>query len=579
MKKTIKTTVIVSMVTAITIFGLMAAPIAQTQEENYFFDFHILCIEGFETHRMMAEMIQNEVRKIGIDVIIDQVDFSIFMDRMYTAGETGELATENGYDTWLCQFGDSSELDPDNMGTLFHSKNEHPAGWNTNHWFNGKFDKLMNEAAPLSDQEARKEYYYQAQEILAEELPSATICYLKDPWVMRSDVMGLDSVLGCYGLGAYTWHLEGQDGGTVRYAQPGSLPSLNPTFAGAGTTIRAVGHTVWEALMDYDNEYNPVGELAESWTVSDDGLTWTFKLHEGVTWHDGEPFTAEDVVITYDAVMDPDSLLSTHSDFDELVQDYRAIDDYTFECTLKKPSQAAWSKIFTQEIFPGHIMKDVPHSEWKQHDINTKHAIGTGPFKMVEWKPEEYVELTVNEEYYRGAASLDRIFFVNIPDAATAMAALEKGDVQILDTYYSLGNEVPNIEENPDLKYVLRINPGAVHLMFQMTHPKLNNKWVRKAVSSCIPREEIVDNALSGLGDVCVNYIHPLSWAHNPDVSLPTYDLEQAKSYMEMAGFDYEWLEPEPTTPMSAFILPAGGGLIAGLIVGIVVMSLMRREK
>ncbi|MBN2334572.1 hypothetical protein JXL21_03360, partial [Candidatus Bathyarchaeota archaeon] len=493
----------------------MAAPLAVAQdEEKYFFEFSILCIEGFESHRMMAEMIQNELGKIGIMATIETVDFGIFMDRLNAAGAENALAADDGFDTWLCQFGDSSELDPDNLGTLFHSKNEHP-GWNKGDFFNGKFDAIMDEAAVLSNMEERKVLYAEALGVLTDEVPSATICYLKDPWVMRSNVEGFDAVLGCYGLGAYTWSLSDQEGGTVKYAQPGSLPSLNPTFAGAGTTGRAVGHTVWEALMDYDSQYNPVGELAESWTVSEDSLVWTFTLNDGILWHDGEPFTTQDIVTTYDAVSDLDTAMSTYYDFEELVDSYRAIDAKTFEVTLKTPVASAWSKIFTQEIWPDHIMADVPHADWKSHELNTQHCIGTGPFKLVTWQPEEYVELEANPEYYRGAPSLEKVFFVNIPDAATAMAALEKGDVHVLDTYYSLGNEVPNIEANEELKYVLRINPGAVHLFFNMNHPMFANKYVRKAVSAAIPRDDIVANALAGLGDVCMSYVHPLTWAYD----------------------------------------------------------------
>ena len=244
-----KTPAIAFVITSIIVFSLLATPITFAQEEEpYFFEFSILCIQGFESHRMMAEMIQNELGKIGIKTTIEIVDFGIFMDRLNTAGSEDALADDEGFDVWLCQFGDSSELDPDNLGTLFHTKNEHP-GWNKGDFFNGKFDSVMDEAAVLSDMNERKALYSEALQILANELPSAPICYLKDPWVMRSNVEGFDSVLGCYGLGAYTWELNDQQGGTVKYAQPGSLPSLNPTFSGAGTTGRAVGHTVWEALI------------------------------------------------------------------------------------------------------------------------------------------------------------------------------------------------------------------------------------------------------------------------------------------------------------------------------------------
>ncbi|MCW4048800.1 MAG: ABC transporter substrate-binding protein [Candidatus Bathyarchaeota archaeon] len=571
-----KLTLITILMISIILTSMLAVPIAGAEDEKYFFEFSILVISGFESHRMMAEMIQNELGQIGIKASIEQVGFGVFMDRLNKAGSDQALAVDDGFDTWLVQFGDSGELDPDNMGTLFHSKNQHP-GWNKGAFYNGQFDAILDEAAVLSDMEDRKTLYSDALHILAEEVPSATIAYLKDPWVMRSDVEGFDTVLGCYGLGAYTWSLSDQEGGTVQYAQPGSLPSLNPTFAGAGTTLRAVGHTVWEALMDSDSNFNPVGELAESWTVSDDGLVWTFTLHDGVLWHDNEPFTTQDIITTFDAIMDIDTAMSSYYDFDELVDSYRAIDDKTFEVILKIPSAAAWSKIFTQEIWPDHIMADVPHMDWKSHPLNTQLCIGTGPFKMVEWQPEEYVKLEVNTEYYRGRAPLDTLYFVNIPDAATAMAALEKGDVHVLDTYYSLGNEVPQIEANEDLKYVLRINPGAVHLMFNLNHPMLGNKYVRKAISATIPRADIVANTLAGLGDECTSFIHPLTWAYDSTANVPSYDLEQAKAYMELAGFKYEYLEPEPTIPVSSNLLPAVGGAVIGLIIGALAISFLKK--
>jgi len=570
--------ILLGLLTSLLVSSILTSGIITAQEEEAtFFDFGILVIEGFDAHKTMAEMIQNECKKIGVEVTIESVDFGIFIERLNEAGTSGALAKDDGYDSWLVQFGDSAELDPDNLGTLFHTKNAHP-GWNKGGFFNGEFDAIMDEAAVLSNKTERTALYAQALAVLADELPTAPICYLKDPWVMNSDIEGFDAVLGCYGLGAYTWSLSNTTGGTIKYAQPGSLPSLNPTFAGAGTTGRAVGHTVWEALMDYDNSYNPVGELAESWTVSSDSLVWTFTLHDGILWHDGTPFTTQDILTTYDAVMDLDTALSTHYDFVEVVESYRAIDNMTFELTLNQPSASAWSKIFTQEIFPDHIMGSVPHADWKGHAINTQHSIGTGPFKLVEWRPEESVELAVNEEYYRGRANLDRIFFINIPDAATAMAALEKGDVDVLDTYYSLGNEVDAIEANEDLKYVLRINPGTVHLSFNLNHPVLNNVNVRRAISSTIPRDAIVSTVLSDLGDANRGYIHYLTWAYNEDALVPGYDITQAKAYMELAGYDYTYLEPTPITPQADTTLPMVGGLIAGIIVGALAATYLKKS-
>ncbi len=288
-------------------------------------------------------------------------------------------------------------------------------------------------------------------------------------------------------------------GGTmVMLAQP-EPPSLAPYLSTSGP-IGLVAPKIYNGLLDYDLDLNPVGELAESFDVSDDGKTVTFKLREGVTWHDGEPFTSADVQFT---IMDV--LKQFHPRGPNSFREVSSIDtpdDLTAVFNLDQPAPYMMRAFSAYEspIVPKHLLegKDIREAELSNNPV------GTGPFKFVEWKKGQYIRLDKNPDYWReGYPLLDRIVARVIPDASTRTAAMESGEV-----HYGAFGAIPNVDvvrlrESEDIGVTTdgyaMINPMAL-LELDVTEPPFDNKALRQAISMVVDRQFLIDNIWFGYG-------------------------------------------------------------------------------
>ncbi len=189
----------------------------------------------------------------------------------------------------------------------------------------------------------------------------------------------------------------------------GDASSLNPLLASDAASGDIVG-MVYNGLVKYDKNINLVGDLAESWTVERGGLVITFHLRKGVRWHDGVPFTADDVVFTYQKLRDPKVHTPFSSDFDE-VDSVSALDPYTVRVIYKHPfapGLASWGI----GMVPKHI--------FEKGDVNTNPAnrfpIGTGPYRFKEWKADQYIALEANPDYFEGRPHIQKFIYRIIPD-------------------------------------------------------------------------------------------------------------------------------------------------------------------
>ncbi len=288
-------------------------------------------------------------------------------------------------------------------------------------------------------------------------------------------------------------------GGTmVMIAQP-EPPSLAPYLSTSGP-IGLVAPKVYNGLLDYDLDLNPIGELAESFNVSDDGLTVTFNLREGVTWHDGEPFTSADVQFTIMEVLKQFHPRGPNS-FRE-VSSIDTPDDLTAVFNLDRPAPYMMRAFSSYEspIVPKHLLegKDVREAELANNPV------GTGPFKFVEWKKGQYIRLDKNPDYWReGYPLLDRIVARIIPDASTRTAAMESGEV-----HYGAFGAIPNVDvvrlrELDDIGVTTdgyaMINPMAL-IELDVTEAPFDNKALRQAISLVIDRQFLIDNIWFGYG-------------------------------------------------------------------------------
>lgn len=329
-------------------------------------------------------------------------------------------------------------------------------------------------------------------------------------------------------------------GGTmVMIAQP-EPPSLAPYLSTSGP-IGLVAPKIYNGLLDYDLDLNPVPDLAESYEVSEDGLTVTFKLQEGVSWHDGEPFTSADVQFTIMEVLKQFHPRGPNS-FRE-VSSIDTPDELTAIFNLDNPAPYMMRALSAYEspIVPKHLLegKDIREAELANNPV------GTGPFKFVEWKKGQYIRLDKNEDYWKeGLPLLDRIVARIIPDASTRTAAIESGEV-----HYGAFGAIPNVDvvrlqESEDIGVTTdgysMINPMAL-IEFDTTEPPFDNPAIREAISLAVDRQFLIDNIWFGYGQPATSAMtsnfEPLGlYTPTPSAYPDSPKVEAAIEVLEAAG-------------------------------------------
>ena len=369
----------------------------------------------------------------------------------------------------------------------------------------------------------------------------------------------------------------GKYGGILTYATISEPLTFNLAIANDASSSGVLGY-LFEGLTETSwltDEVEPL--LAESWERSDDGLTWTFHLRDDVRWHDGEPFTALDVDFTFNRIIyNHDIPASSRPAFhfrflneetgkwEESPMTVRALDDYTVECVLPLPF-APFLRSMGTAIYPKHILeKHVDDgtfvSTW---DISTdpSEVIGTGPFTIESYVPDEHVLMGRNPDYWlkddegNGLPYLDRIVHVIVPELEDELAMFLAGEA---DVHGVLGEELPRLdplqEEGNFTIYKRGPAFGTTFLGFNMnpgqdpdtgeTHlPPEKLEWFqskefRQAVAHVIDKERIIDEAQHGVGYPQWSSISPATGDfHNPDVRRYEYDLDKANEILDGIGW------------------------------------------
>lgn len=332
---------------------------------------------------------------------------------------------------------------------------------------------------------------------------------------------------------------EPVSGGRANVVIQPEPPSLMMGLVQNGPTQMVAGQ-IYESLLRYDEKLQPMPQLAKSWEVSEDGLTYTFKLHDNVKWHDGEPFTSADVVFSADVF-----LRETHARLRtslEHVESITAPDDTTVVFKLKQPF-GPFLGIFeagTMPMVPKHIYEG---TDYKNNPANNT-PIGTGPFKFTEWVKGSHILLTKFEDYYEdGKPYLDEIYWHVIPDAASRAVAYETGVVDILP-----GGSV----ENFDVQRITEMDNTCVtdkgwEYFGPLSWMWLNNregptadKRFRQAVMYAMDRNFARDALWNGLGKVAKGPVSSSTRFFTDDVTAYDHDPEKARALLEEMGYDGE---------------------------------------
>ncbi|WBW95674.1 peptide-binding protein [Oceanirhabdus sp. W0125-5] len=310
---------------------------------------------------------------------------------------------------------------------------------------------------------------------------------------------------------------------------------------------------IFEGLLEVNPELKYEPMLAESYDISDDNLQFTFHLKKNVKWHDGEPFTAEDVQFTYETICHPDYSGPRFSDFSSIVgaQEYKdgnadhvsgieVVDKHTIKITLKEVSAPALSDLSGYGIIPKHIWSKIPVKEWDKATETLRNPIGTGPFKFAKFEPDQYVEFVRNEEYHRGAPILEKIF-LQVANQDTVQAQLIAGEIDFAPiskmnkddlAYYKENNIV--VEEVTDR--------GYQYMGINNRLEKFSDKRFRQALAYAINRQGMVDGIMEGYGVVAYAPFASFSWALPKDnINKYEYNPEKAKELIaQVPGYEYK---------------------------------------
>lgn len=328
-------------------------------------------------------------------------------------------------------------------------------------------------------------------------------------------------------------------GGDLIVALSQDPGTLNPAATTSGA-VHTAAELMFNGLVELDDKLNPIPGLAESWTINKDATRYAFKLRRGVTWHDGRPFTSDDVKYTFEEV-----LLKYHSrtraSMLSVLESIKTPSRLEVVFNFKVPYAPLLLQLDVTEapIVPAHIYRGTDPTK---NPANLA-PIGTGPFKFVSYSAASELVLAKNQNYFRsGRPFLNRLIMRVIPSATTQVLALEAGSVD-----YLWG--IPGPDRDRLLKrtkvfetLTTRRNPGGANCMmtvgFNLNRPITSNLNVRKAISYALDRGAFLRNVVFGQGSVpAAPFSQGIPWAWGRNIDMPKYNITTANLLLDAGGW------------------------------------------
>lgn len=350
-------------------------------------------------------------------------------------------------------------------------------------------------------------------------------------------VIALLVFTGCAGEGPVDESADPETGeeaageNVLRVALQTNPNTIEPA-TGDTRTAANVAWSIFNSLVWLNDDGIIVPSLAESWEISEDGLVYTFKLREDVVFHNGYPFTADDVVFTWERGQGSD--ITYREDF-LAVNEMVKLDDYTVEARLTAPN--AFVLLMMNEHWG--ILSKQYHDEVGEEGY-LQNPIGTGPFKFVEWRTGDRIILEAFEDYFEeGYPKVDQIVYRPIPDTATRFAALVNDDIDIVS---NLGPEQADaVEEAEGVSLVTYGQDRVYYITFNnMTTgigTPIENQLVRQAMSYAVDYDAIIERIFDGYAERIPGLIIPGNLGYDPSVEPYPYDPEKAKELLAEAGY------------------------------------------
>jgi len=317
-------------------------------------------------------------------------------------------------------------------------------------------------------------------------------------------------------------------------AEPATLNPITATDAYEGIINNG---KIYETLIERNNETLELDPLlAESWEISEDKLTYTFKIREGIKWHDGTPFTSADVIFSYNTIMDPKVDSPQLRAYYQEIQEVKAIDDLTVEFTYARPYFLALEFCGGMPIVPKHI--------FDKGDFNTNPAgrdpIGTGPYKFVRWTTGRDIVIDKNPDYWGEKPKINKIVFKIITDSTVSFQILKREELDVsglTPIQWERQTNSPSFNENYDkLSY---FTPNYSYIGWNSKRPYFADKQVRTALTHLVNRELILEKILYNLGAIVTNPFYINSPEYDKSIDPYPYDPQKAEELLKEA----DWID------------------------------------
>ncbi|MEO6625572.1 MAG: ABC transporter substrate-binding protein [Burkholderiaceae bacterium] len=303
---------------------------------------------------------------------------------------------------------------------------------------------------------------------------------------------------------------------------PDSLDTAVSSFAALNLALQTMDPLI---LRDDSGALEP--GLAVSWQTPDP-LTWIFKLRPGVKFHDGQPFTAEDVKFTFDYILAPTSVYGSKGRISQIAST-RVVDPLTVEIKTKAPFATLLNGMSDIPIEPKHYVEKVGRAGM------VKTPMGTGPFKFARWVPADRYELTANPAYWHGAPKVERLILRQIPEASTRVASLIAGETQIIEEVPI--DLVPQVEQSKGISAVSVESTVGLILTFDTRKPPFDDVRVRQALNLAVNKQLILDRMLRGKGALLQGQmLTSNTFGFNPKLKAIGFDPTKAKALLADAG-------------------------------------------
>ncbi len=490
----------------------------------------------FETTRLLVE----NMRQLGLDVEHRAIPWEQQADIVWYNRNDWQMTA------WR-MVGRPERMDPDEfVYNLFHSSTAE-SGYNFVGYVNPEYDALAEAQRGETDMEMRRELIYQAQEIIAQDVPYIYVAHPTLPQLVRTDVWDADSVVDQQGIGVQNfWTWIGLtplgDQGSIVTNSPTVVQGINPFWI-SGDIDSRVTELIWDRLMRLGPDGLPQPWAAESvdW---EDSLNVLVTIREGMQFHDGEPVTVEDVKFSFEAPMGDE--VPMYKPFVSKIANIEILDDRTLRFTLSEPWVAfETASLAKLNIVPKHIwepvLENLAGSEDNAESYQEEVPVGSGPYRFVAWDFNETVILEANPDHF-SPPQADQWVLRIIPNAESALGQIQTGELNFLREWPGDSEILAQIaESDPNISLFSSPELGFRFFAFNVRVEPFDDPVVRRAVAHVMPRQAVINNIFKGFAVPADSYVSvAIDYWHNPDLPQYAYDIEAGRQLLADAGYTWD---------------------------------------